>query len=124
MAKALSWLLVLLLAVGLGAWISHVRRQIRERRRAEEARVAEFLAQTVGRAAAPPVEETPVPQKLLFEAAAKAAEAGEPALSIQLYARLIARYPQGALVAQSRAAVEVHKRTLATSRAPGPAGQD
>ena len=33
-------------------------------------------------------------QKLLFEAAAKAGEAGEPVLSIQLYARLLARYPR------------------------------
>ena len=52
-------------------------------------------------------------QKLLFEAAAKAGEAGEPALSIQLYARLIARYPDSAFVAQARAAVEAQKSKLA-----------
>ena len=53
------------------------------------------------------------PQKLLFDAAAKAGEAGEPALSIQLYARLIARYPNSALVAQARSAVEAQKSRLA-----------
>jgi len=52
-------------------------------------------------------------QKLLLEAGAKAAEAGEPALSIQLYARLIARFPQGAFAAQARAAVEAQKQKLA-----------
>ena len=52
-------------------------------------------------------------QKLLFEAAAKAAEAGEPALAIQLYARLIARFPQSALVEQARGAVQAQKERLA-----------
>jgi hypothetical protein len=52
-------------------------------------------------------------QKLLFEAAVKAAEAGEPALSIQLYARLIARFPQSALVEQARGAVQAQKQQLA-----------
>ena len=40
-------------------------------------------------------------------------EAGEPALSIQLYARLLARYPQTALAGQARAAVESQKKRLA-----------
>lgn len=52
-------------------------------------------------------------QRLLFDAAAKAGEAGEPVLSIQLYARLLARYPDSALVSQARAAVEAQKRHLA-----------
>jgi hypothetical protein len=51
-------------------------------------------------------------QRLLFEAAAKAGEAGEPVLSIQLYARLLARYPDSALASQARAAVETQKRNL------------
>ena len=63
-------------------------------------------------------------QKLLFEAAAKAGEAGEPVLSIQLYARLLARYPDSALGAQARAAVEAQKKKLASSpRAPGTSGR-
>ena len=51
-------------------------------------------------------------QRLLFDAAAKAGEAGEPVLSIQLYARLLARYPESALASQARAAVEAQKRHL------------
>ena len=44
---------------------------------------------------------------------AKAGEAGEPVLSIQLYARLLARYPESAFAAQARAAVEAQKQKLA-----------
>ena len=51
-------------------------------------------------------------QRLLFDAAAKAGEAGEPVLSIQLYARLLARYPESALASQARAAVELQKKNL------------
>ena len=40
------------------------------------------------------------------------AEAGEPALAIQLYARLLARYPDSALGIQARAAVEAQKKKL------------
>jgi hypothetical protein len=52
-------------------------------------------------------------QKLLFEAAHKAGEAGEPALAIQLYARLLSRYPDCGFVAQARAAAETQKKKLA-----------
>ena len=52
-------------------------------------------------------------QKLLYEAASKAGEAGEPVLSIQLYARLLARYPDSTLGTQARAAVEAQKKKLA-----------
>ena len=51
-------------------------------------------------------------QRLLFDAAAKAGEAGEPVLSIQLYARLLARYPESAFASQARAAVEAQKKNL------------
>lgn len=122
MAKALSWLLVLALVIGIGAWIGHLRTRIRERRHAEEARVADFLAQAIARPKAAPADESLPQQKLLFEAATKAGEAGEPALAIQLFARLVARYPQGTLVAQARAAAEAQKARLAIARAPGPAG--
>jgi hypothetical protein len=58
---------------------------------------------------------------MLLEAAAKAAEAGEPALSIQLYARLLSRFPQTVLATQARAAVEAQKKKLSTAISPGPA---
>jgi hypothetical protein len=51
-------------------------------------------------------------QRLLFDAAAKAGEAGEPVLSIQLYARLLARYPDSTFASQARAAVELQKKNL------------
>ena len=51
-------------------------------------------------------------QRLLFDAAAKAGEAGEPVLAIQLYARLLARYPDCGFASQARAAVEVQKKHL------------
>jgi hypothetical protein len=44
-------------------------------------------------------------QRLLFEAAGRAGEANEPALAI--------RFPDGALVAQARTAVELQKKKLA-----------
>jgi hypothetical protein len=49
---------------------------------------------------------------LLFEAAHKAGEAGEPAIAIQLYARLLSRYPQTAFADQARAAVQAQKKKL------------
>jgi len=107
-------------------------------REAEQNRAALFLAETTGRAAptptpppfppalpsaaAPvaPVAMSPAPsagaglaqQKLLFEAAHKAGEAGEPALAIQLFARLLARYPDSGFAAQVRAAVNAQKKKL------------
>ena len=70
-------------------------------------------------AALPAVPPTPpaatsglAQQKMLFEAAHKAGEAGEPALAIQLYGRLMARYPATAFAAQVRAAVETLKKKL------------
>ena len=67
----------------------------------------------VPHAPVPPAHSDLALQKLLFEAAHKAGEANEPALAIQLYARLIARYPAGAFVAQARAAVDAQKAKLA-----------
>ena len=92
-----------------------------ERQRASDERFAGFIDQVrpaVAPAATPaavpaPPDPTLPQQKLLLEAASKAGEAGEAVLSIQLYARLIARYPQGALSAQARTAVEAQKKKLA-----------
>jgi hypothetical protein len=54
-------------------------------------------------------------ERLLLDAAAKAGEAGEPVLSIQLYAKLLSRYPQTQFAGQARAAVEAQKKKLAHS---------
>jgi hypothetical protein len=120
------WLVLLgFVAVGCGTvWFA--LRRLRAREAAEQERLAAFMAATTGRPrmveaapapAAPPAmspisDMVPV-QKLLFEAAHKAGEAGEPALAIQLYARLLARYPQTAFAEQAHAAVEAQKKKLA-----------
>ena len=117
--KQVIWLLVLAAIGALGYTLWKWRSRWLERKRAAEERLAGFIAQAKPPA---PAIETPPPiapdatlpqQKLLLEAAAKAGEAGEPVLSIQLYARLIARYPDSALGAQARAAVEAQKKKLA-----------
>ena len=120
--KQLVWLVALGACAGIGYWMWRAVRRYEERKRAAEERFATFMAQTMkpktdsppaAAVAAPLPAADLAPQKLLFEAAEKAGEAGEPALAIQLYARLIARYPNGALVAQARAAVEAQKSRLA-----------
>ncbi len=83
--------------------------------------MADFVAQAGAR---PATAIASAQERLLFDAAAKAGEAGEAILSIQLYARLIARYPQSTLVPQARTAVEVHKRALATVKAPDTSARD
>jgi hypothetical protein len=119
--KMFGWLLVTaaiaLVAYATWAW----RRRWQEHQRASEERHTAFIAQArPGSAPAPqapqpqPAPDTNLPlQKLLFEAAAKAAEAGEPVLSIQLYARLIARFPQSAFAEQARGAVQAQRQRLA-----------
>ena len=54
-------------------------------------------------------------QKLLFEAAHKAGEAGEPALAIQLYARLLSRFPATGFAEPARAAVAVLRKKMVKS---------
>jgi HAMP domain-containing protein len=111
--KALTWLLVIAAIGVLGYALWNWRQRFLERQRAAQERFAAFMAQA--KPAAPAVAADPgLPQqRLLLEAAAKAGEAGEPVLSIQLYARLLARYPESALAAQARAAVETQKQKLA-----------
>ncbi len=117
---------VIALAVGGLLWYSAKRWQARAA--AEERRMAAFLAAAKGNgkaaepvpapAAAPAPPAPPAPgaglaqQKLLFEAAHKAGEAGEPALAIQLYARLLARFPASSFADQARARVEAEKKRL------------
>lgn len=117
--KQVMWVLVLGIAAGLAYWLWYALRRYEERKQAEEARHAAFMAQMVGaaarNAAAKPAEDAAAlaQQKLLFEAATKAGEAGEAALAIQLHARLVARYPGSALAEQARAAVDAQKKRLA-----------
>ena len=123
----LFWLVVAGFAAML-VWLAwYIRHKAEERRLAEEARVAAFvsdLGAVVPSSAskrapalppAPPASDIAL-QKLLFDAAHKAGEAGEPALSIQLYARLLARYPATKLADPARAAVEAQKKKLPKER--------
>jgi TolA-binding protein len=111
--KQAAWLLVIASIGAIGYWFWTWRRRWAERERAAEERMAALVAQANPAAAAPPPAKAPSPNPgLLFDAAAKTAAAGESALSIQLYARLIARYPDSPFAAQARAAVEVEKKKL------------
>jgi hypothetical protein len=125
------WLLLFAIAAAFG-WL--IRRNIRKwnaRQRAEEERFASFIAERARAPAAPPPTPAPAPppaapfaatgndlvqQRLLFESAHKAGEAGEPALSIQLYSRLLARYPATTFANPAREAVEAQKKKLPTER--------
>jgi hypothetical protein len=117
--KILGWLIVAAAIALIAYAISRWRRRWHEHRRASEQRFTAFIAQArpaeapAPQAVRPTPDPTLAPQKLLFEAAAKAAEAGEPALAIQLYARLIARFPESALIEQARGAVQTQKERLA-----------
>ena len=123
--KQIIWLVILGALGTLGYAVWKWRQNWAERKRAAEERFASFVAQARPAApavtAAPPPAPTAMPdptlaqQKLLLEAASKAGEAGEPALSIQLYARLLSRFPGSAFAAQARAAVEAQKKKLAKS---------
>jgi hypothetical protein len=126
------WLVLFGALIVVGGTAMYSLRKLKEKQLAEEERVAAFMAATAGskivEAAIPaapapqalgatPKKSTIVDilaaQKLLFEAAHKAGEAGEPALAIQLYARLLARFPQSAFADQARAAAAAQKKKLA-----------
>jgi hypothetical protein len=119
--RALSWLIFLAaIAVGIYA-VRMIRQRIERQRKASEERAASLLAQVAPPPSRPTLAPAPTaaperradPQeRMLFDAACKAAEGGEPALSIQLYARLLARYPQTGFAAQARSAVEGLKKKL------------
>jgi hypothetical protein len=114
--KTMLWLTVLAALAGIVYWISLMLAKWRERKRAAEERVATFIAQAMpGKAPAPAtappkVNNEVMLQRLLLEAASKAAEAGEPGLSIQLYGRLLSRYPQSSFAGMARAAVEAQTK--------------
>jgi hypothetical protein len=111
--KVLAWLIFLasigVVAYGLARW----RKRWEERQRMADARFTEFMAQVRPPAATPAVAAPAPQERLLLEAAAKAGEAGEPALAIQLYAKLLARFPQSTFAEQARAAVTEQKKRLA-----------
>ena len=112
--NAVFWICLIAAAVGLAYWLRHWQRRHDALKRASEERFATFMAQAMTAAAKPPQDMEPLTrQRLLLDAATKAGEADEPALSIQLYARLLSRYPQSTFAAQARAAVEVQKKKLA-----------
>jgi len=122
--KGLFWLVVFGLVLTAAGIVWYVVRKFKERQFAEAARMASFLAAAAGKTRL--VEALPAPspeavapagndlaqQKLLFEAAHKAGEAGEPVLAIQLYARLLVRFPASAFIPQARAAAEALKKKL------------
>jgi hypothetical protein len=130
----LFWIAVLAFVVAAAWVLLYVRRKAQERARAEEARAAAFMmdfagaqkgaAKTADAVAASPLPATPVPippppsgdialQKLLFEAARKAGDAGEPELAIQLYARLLSRFPATGFADAARVAVKELKTRVA-----------
>ena len=113
--KAMVWFIALAALAGVVYGLWRARARWEERKQASEARLASFISQALPKTAATPLasHDTVVLQRLLLEAASKAGEAGEPALSIQLYAKLLARYPQTSFAEQARAAVEAQKKKLA-----------
>jgi len=126
------WLLLFAIAITAGWLIRRNLRQWSARQRAGEARFADFIAGTTAaktKAAepepAPPlaagaVPRAPLPQaadgiaqqKMLFEAAHKAGEAGEAVIAIQLYGRLLARYPATTFADQAHADAAALKKRL------------
>jgi hypothetical protein len=133
--KPMIWFIALAAVAGVVYGLWRVKAKWEERNRASEERFASFMSQALpggmpsapGTPAAPAAPAPAVPpmiaeakashevaiQRLLLEAGAKAGEAGEPALSIQLYAKLLARYPNCTFAQQARAALETQKKKLA-----------
>jgi hypothetical protein len=109
--KALGWFIFIVSIAVVAYALVRWRQRWQEHQRIAQARFAEFMAQ-----ARPPAAAAVAPQeRLLLDAAGKAGEAGEPALAIQLYARLLSRFPQTAFAAQARAAVAEQKKKLAST---------
>ena len=105
--------LLIAAGAGLAFWMWVAYRRFAERSRGAGQRFASAMTQAMVPPQPKPVEDAGMAQqKLLYDAAAKAGEAGEAVISIQLYARLLARYPDSTLGAQARAAVEAQKKKL------------
>lgn len=114
--NALFWFLLVAAAAGFVYWLRSWQRREAERQRASEERLASFMAQATAAAKPGATVAAPKPadpaQRLLFEAATKAGEANEPVLSIQLYARLLSRFPDTAFASQAHAGVQAQKKKL------------
>ena len=117
--RGLAWFVVLGAIGGIVWYLARLRRQWAERQEAAEARMFTIVAEVRPAAAPllPPASAALQPpqapqERLLLDAAGKAGDAGEPALAIQLYAKLLSRFPQTAFAAQARAAVEAQKKKL------------
>ena len=115
--RAIAWLVVIAAILGIGFLLFRLRKRWQEQKQVAEARLASFVAGAAPVAAkAPLLPPAPDPgigrQRLLLDAAGKAAEAGEPALSIQIYARLLSRYPQTQFAEQARSAVAALKQKV------------
>ncbi len=134
--RSLAWFIVLGTVGVIGWYLARLRRQFVERQEAAEARMVTLIAQARpaaprGVAPAPPVlPPTPAPEvapaadeapqeRLLFDAARKAGEAGEPVLAIQLYAKLLSRFPKTIFTTRARGAVEEQKKKLAKPQSSG-----
>ena len=115
--KAVFWVLLLGAIAGFAYWFWSWRRRRAEFLEASEERAAAVMAEAMIAArnkGQPAVDPAALAQqRLLLDAASKAGEANEPVLSIQLYARLLARYPDTQFAAQARTAVEAQKKKLA-----------
>ena len=116
--KTLLWLVAVGALVGIVVLMRRLFARWGEKRKASEERFATFIAQARP-AAAPAPDLAPQPQlsapeeQLLFDAGGKAGQAGEAALAIQLYARLLARFPQSRLAPHAQAALAEQEKKLA-----------
>jgi hypothetical protein len=108
---AVTWMLGFIMIAGMGYATWRALGQWSARQRAADERMASFVAQA--RTPVAPLAKEAAEERLLFDAAAKTAQAGEPVLAIQLYARLLSRFPQTPLAAAARAAVDEQKTKLA-----------
>jgi hypothetical protein len=124
----LFWLVVAVFAATLVGMVWYIRRKAEERRLAEEARVAAFVSSLAAAVPSSAPKPAPAPsqapslptseialQKMLFDAAHKAGEAGEPVLAIQLYARLLSRFPATSFADPARAAVAALNKKVVKS---------
>jgi TolA-binding protein len=130
--RGLAWFIAIGAIFGIVWYLMRLRRQFAERQEAAEARMMTLVAQVRPTAAAapllppapsaeaaPPAAAEAPQERLLFDAAHKAGEAGEPALAIQLYAKLLSRFPKTILTARARSGVEEQKKKLAKPQSSG-----
>ena len=115
--KGFGWLVLIAFVAAVAYMVRRWRTKWAERQRAAEERFASLMASARPAVSVAPLVPAPVDPKerLLLEAASKAGEAGEPVLCIQLYAKLLSRFPQTQFATQARAAVEQQKKKLANA---------